>query len=636
LAFARIARGTPLDLAPDYETAWILSHAGRCDPRYRVVEPADHGGNDPDGHGVEEAGCGGDDEVAANPEAHMTFPTMIHTSVSQSLLTKIGRLSNGSCLDAIVEIIQNSRRAGATHIDITRIEGDRGPVLRIRDDGCGIADPAKFLTLGDSGWDERIARSEDSAGMGVFSLAGRHVLVRSHASDLGAAWQVTITPDAWESGEPLEVMPSSLHKGTVIEIDLPEAWAQQLEQAVKDAARFCPVAIWFGDKRLAYENFLSKATRVEKWNGCRIGIFADTCHVPRDLPRINFHGLTVPCDLPHIHDADGGRGWYAKVDIVAAENLKLVLPSRKEVVQGAALDALREACEAAIFRTIACEGHHRFAHADWLRAKDWGVSLPETAPWLHAWTPRTAEIDSVHLGDRVAGEPMILMPANPPHIEHCAGRAIGSGPLLKATPVLPVPEFAGYSWYDAIPCVLGCSIRIERAKGDVFDHSADGQVPPGVVSEPVDAIAVEFAARTTCDLDVPVEVLSLPADALIISGECSTDLRDVIILLATGCKITPAELADLLEDVCFYADEDCDSDSYHTQQAGFEMRARFTANMLLLGEDAAIIERVREALREHVSWLIPNDRAIRMHVVNHVVDAAFADKDDASAPAAAE
>lgn len=66
------------------------------------------------------------------------------------------------------------------------------------------------------------------------------------------------------------------------------------------------------------------------------------------------------------------------------------------------------------------------------------------------------------------------------------------------------------------------------------------------------------------------------------------------------------------------------------------MQARFAANMLLLGEDTAIIERVREAVREHVSWLIPTNRAIAMRAIDYRVEAAFADNDEMSGPAAAE
>ncbi|EKU73334.1 MULTISPECIES: hypothetical protein [Sphingomonadales] len=566
----------------------------------------------------------------------MTFPSTIHTMVGQSLLTKIGRFFNGSVQDVLTETIQNSRRAGATRIDISRGGASDTPILYIRDDGRGISDPTKFLTLGDSGWSESIARSEDPAGMGVFSLAGRNVTVRSYAAELSAAWQVTITPDAWESGKLLDLVPSSIAKGTEIEIDLPASWASALEQAVKNAARFCPVPIYFCGNRMPHEDFLRDAVRVEEWNGCRIGIFDAKHDLPRELVRMNFHGLTVPCRLPHVQDADGGLGWCAKVDIVDAPTLQLVLPARKEVVQNAAFNALHDACEEAIYRTVAREGHHRLSHAHWLRAKALGVSLPEAAPWLSRWVPRTAETDNALLGDRVAGGRMILMPTDEPYIEQCVGRGIASKPLLGATPVDPVPEFVGYSWYDALPRVLGWSFRVQQGNGDIFDYAADVQLPQGVTSGPVDAITLEIAVQEAGSSDEPAEVIALPADLLIVPGDCWTDLEEVAILLTPDCTIEPGDLASLLERACFYASDDCDTDSYETQQAAFEMQARFTANLLLLGEDTAIIQRVHEAMRQHVSWLIPKDRAITVRAVNYQVEAAFADNDDAPAVVAAE
>ncbi|WIW89618.1 ATP-binding protein [Sphingobium sp. V4] len=636
-AWGKVADDYALSFDWDFVPAWIDAHIDWSEPGNPVIRSkAVREPNDPGGHGVEEANGGGDDEVAIMPEAPMPFPTTIHTSVSPSLITRIGRFHNGGPLDVLGELLQNGRRAGATRIDIGLRETDRGPVLHVHDDGCGIADPAKFLALGDSGWDEHIARSEDPAGMGVFSLAGRHVTVRSYSAELDAAWQVTITPDAWETGKPLDVIPSTLEKGTDLEISLPENWANGIEQAVKDAARFLPVPVWFNEKRLPQESFLREASRIETWNGCRIGIFADTSHLPRALVRINFHGLTVPCQLPHIHDADGGRGWYAKVDIDDFPDLELVLPARKEVVLGTALDALREACEAAIFRTIAREGHHRLAYAHWLRANELGVYLPEAAPWLPAWTPRTAETGNVLTVDRIAGEPMILMPSDEAHIEQCVGRAISCNRLLGATPVDPVAEFAGYGWYDRLPRVLGWSFRIERGESDPIDYAAGSQLPPELVTGRVDAIIVELAIQTDHVCDDPPEILGVPADLLIVPADYSADLDEAVILLANDCTIEPGELASMLGAACFFASEDCEADSYHTQQATFDMNARFAANMLLLGEDTAIIERVREAVREHVSWLIPKNRAIAVRAIDYRVEAAFADDDEMSAPSAAE
>ncbi|MBO9579503.1 MAG: ATP-binding protein [Sphingobium sp.] len=561
----------------------------------------------------------------------MTLLTTIQTTVDQSLLTKIGRFFNGSVTDVLTEAIQNSRRAGASHIHIDRVDRGSGPVLSIRDDGRGIDEPAKFLRLGDSGWDAEIARREDPAGMGVFSLAGHRVTVRSYAAKFGASWQVTIPPDAWESGEPLDLSPASLDKGTEIEIDLPKAWADQLEEAVRAAARFCPVPISFCGKRQVQEQFLRDAVRVEDWNGCRIGIFADPHRPPHELVRINFHGLTVPCRLPHIQSVDDHRGWYAKVDIVDAPHLQLVLPARKEMVQKEALVSLREACEAAIYRTIAREGYHRLAHRDWLRAKDLGVLLPDAAPWLFAWRPRSADTDDDSLGERVAGEPMILMPTAEAHIEQCVARALTSGRPLGAIPVDPIREFAGYAWYDALPRVLSWNFRIERGDNDVLEYGGDGPVPSNLDSGRVDAITLECAVRANGEPEASEDVMWLPADIVIIPSDCWCGLEDVAILLSTDCAISPADLACLLVDACFISSDDSDADSHETQETAFEMQARFTANLLLLGEDTAVIERVREAIREHVSWLIPDDRMIVMRAVNYKVEASFADNDDASA-----
>lgn len=111
----------------------------------------------------------------------MSLPSTIHASVGQSLIGKVSRLFNNSVADVLAELLQNARRAGAHEIDIDVIEADGAKFLVLRDDGSGIDDPAKILTLGDSGWSRDIARSEDPAGMGVFSLAGRYVEIRSYS-----------------------------------------------------------------------------------------------------------------------------------------------------------------------------------------------------------------------------------------------------------------------------------------------------------------------------------------------------------------------------------------------------------------------------------------------------------------------
>jgi hypothetical protein len=61
----------------------------------------------------------------------------------------------------------------------------------------------------------------------------------------------------------------------------------------------------------------------------------------------------VPCSQEGVSEVDGFSFWHAKVDIIDAPTLQLVLPARKEMVENEALRQLRIAMEAAIYRAIA-------------------------------------------------------------------------------------------------------------------------------------------------------------------------------------------------------------------------------------------------------------------------------------------
>lgn len=623
-AWAAVQDSYQMSFDWDFVPEWIIANIDWSDPGNPLIRPASGGGED--------VGNGGGDEAASNPESPMTYPTTIRTTVGSSIISKVGRLFNGTASDVLHELLQNARRAGATRVDIETLATDRGPVLRIRDDGRGIADPAKFVTLGDSGWDGDVARSEDPAGMGVFSLAGRHVTVRSRPADAADGWQVTIPPDAWETSQPLDLAIADLAKGTEIDIDLPDSWAPFLIEAVKNAATYYPLPVTFDGAIQARSSFLQKAERIEEWHGCRIGVFKDT--IDLDRARINFHGLTVPCTLPHVHDAEGGDGWVVRVEIVDAPDLQLVLPARKEMVVNTALDALREACEAAIYRTIAHRGHHRLSFTDWRRARDLGVWLPEASPWLNAWQPCTAEADGTIDGERIAGEPMILLPYEVAHIEQCMARAIGEASLRGAKPVRTVAAFAGYAWYDALPRVVDLNFRIARGEEQI-DYDGEQELPADLDSGRVDGLTLELTIQASGDPLATFDVIELPADVVIAPTERSPDLEETVILLAPDCAISPPELAWLLEMACFCPSDDSGDDSFETQQARFELESRFIANNLLLGEDAALLARVRDAMVEHVTWLMPRERSFTVEVGDGNVEIAFAANDPGPLPAAA-
>jgi len=240
----------------------------------------------------------------------MSLPATIHTSVGQSLLGKISRFFNNGVSDVLFEALQNSRRAGASRVEIDVVEAVGRAVLVIRDDGSGVDDPAKLVTLGDSGWDAAIVHREDPAGMGVFSLAGRHVEIRSNARGADKGWRVIISPEAWETGAALAVEPWEVGLGTEIRIDMPEVWRNDLANAAANAARHYPLPVLFKGEQLKRIDFLAGAVRVKEWEGCRIGIFHDRGHIPSSYPRINFHGLIVSCPMPSISEVDASESLW--------------------------------------------------------------------------------------------------------------------------------------------------------------------------------------------------------------------------------------------------------------------------------------------------------------------------------------
>jgi hypothetical protein len=290
--------------------------------------------------------------------------------------------------------------------------------------------------------------------------------------------------------------------------------------------------------------------------------------------------------------------------------LQLVLPARKEMVQNAVLAALREAVEAVIYRTIATTGSHRLAREQWQRAHALGVILPEAAPWLSGWLPRTADGDGIVLGERIAGIPMVLVPNEEPHIEQCAGRVLCEGMPLGGVLVREIAGFEGYDWYDALARVSELSFRVESDAG-VHSYSSVMVLPEGIETGRVARILLDVAVKSSRGATGEDNRHSLPTDVLIAPDEgWYADLDQTTILLTSDSTIKPHELASLIEDACFCPSEDSGDDSWDTQHSYFEKLARHVANDLLLGEDAAILERIRDVLCDEVNWLIPEGRRV--------------------------
>lgn len=155
----------------------------------------------------------------------------------QKLLSVANDLFSSST-SFIGELLQNSRRAGAGHIQLF-IEQEPGKedssLLRIVDDGVGIADFSALTTLCESDWSEQTMLTDNPFGMGFFSVlyAGETTTVISRGKELQASRA------ALKSGHPFKLIsrPDNPEAGTQIIITGIKKPAAHLHDAIKRAAK---------------------------------------------------------------------------------------------------------------------------------------------------------------------------------------------------------------------------------------------------------------------------------------------------------------------------------------------------------------------------------------------------------------
>lgn len=522
------------------------------------------------------------------------LPSSIRASVSPETITRVGRLFNNTLPDVVRELLQNARRAGASEVRIALSRED-GVRLTISDDGIGIADPASVLTLGESRWDGDIGRSEDPAGMGMFSMAGHAVTIVSRHVASTTAWTAKVSAEAWDGSCEIAVLPAARAPGTTIVIDLPGAWDDHVDRVVAAAALHYPLPVFFGGEECPREAWLDKAVHVAVWNGCTIGVFVGANRFQGNA--LNFHGVTVPSRLPTLAEIQNGASFYAKVDIHDCPAVKLVLPARKEVVENAAMLGLREAAERALFEAVAARPCHHLGFKAWTRARELGVQLPEAEPLLQGWTPARADTQGCEGSSLIPATEVIRVAADEPEVAQCVAAALAKSPL-RGQMVCEEPGFDGYAWYDRLARIGSFRFEVEHDGGSFIVAEAASEPP---LTAHLEANRIVFKA----DLLDAGKLYPIAAEAEVVfatNPDCWSGLDAASIVYCPSLAVD--ELAELLEAAFFSACDDSNSDSWETQHRYFCKEARELALKLLAGPDAAICDRFRALLQEN-RWLLP-------------------------------
>ena len=183
---------------------------------------------------------------------------VIQAKVNSRLLSKAGRLFTGSLTGRMIELLQNARRAGATQVDITNRDGQ----VTVQDNGRGITDFAALLDLGRSNWDDRLESAEDPAGVGIFCLSPKEVLIQSGHK------RVVITEKAW-TGEPVPVQETADSIiGTILAFR-DDPWTFE---AVEMHAVFTGMKVTVDGRPCASEPFVSQRAVPHPELGCRIEV----------------------------------------------------------------------------------------------------------------------------------------------------------------------------------------------------------------------------------------------------------------------------------------------------------------------------------------------------------------------------
>jgi hypothetical protein len=542
--------------------------------------------------------------------------TTVRPTVSPETITKVTRLFNGTPGDILNELLQNARRAGASRITIDYAELDGMTHVAVSDDGCGIEDPARFLALGSSGWNQEIAQREDPAGMGVFSLAGRTILVTSRHASHKTAWSLTVPSYGWTGDVALELEEAARDIGTTISFVLPDTTAHYIERSVTRAAEFFALPVLANDVEVPRRDFLADALHITEWQGSRIGVFTG---VPSyNNPSVNFHGLTVQSRFYDLAESLGGPRYFTKIEIGNTPDLQLVLPARKEFVSNSAYKALKVACERAIYEAIGNRPSHRLSFDQWKRAGELGITLPEAESKLLHWSPAVAA-DEDTLADhseRDADADIIIVEPFEPVIDQPLARALRDNPLRNRL-VEPHTPFAGYSWYDALPRLCRASFHIAHGGGSTIIRSDGDDTSP--VTENIEADRIEL----TFDIETAGSTVQTTIEtdlAFGIDDEIWYDtIEHIRVAWTPSPSLTPDTLVDLLEAVCFCASSDSDADSWSTQHDRFLRDARKAATEILLGEDAAICGQFRDLIHRN-RWLLPKGRGLVISVGAETVE----------------
>ena len=552
--------------------------------------------------------------------------TEIRARVSRSAITKMSRFFDDRDETILNELFQNSRRAGASRIEIWASD-ER---ITITDDGHGIEDPQELLDFGRSEWRDPEVTTEDPAGMGLFALARCGCRISSLAAPAADGtpqrpWTVALEPNHWQGDAPAKVEEcadwtwtannGSPQTGTRIEI--PRAARPELINAIPRAGRYTRTAITLNGTPIEQHDFLREAAACENWEGVRIGVFDHRAY--RSHEKVNFHGTIITDhQMPSIRTIDSG--YHCAWDIVGPCRLELELPARRRIISNDALSELETRSLDAVYRCLAQREAAMVPYAVHKEAAKRGISIRPPSPELRRWEPECADYTEactlrgmpvpVQDDGLVVLDETELTASEQQAMNRAICRARKSGtwsrPMYRA-----VPEFEGYQWYDALEKVTTArTVAVIDAKTMTLPVEDDKKRPRG--GERPEKLSLLLGTVTA---DGTRHEHELPMDLAFANTNDDVSAWDQVeVLVTAGAATIPEELAEVVKRGFFCPSDESEADSYESQEAQFERGALRSAIEMIESSEAAINHEIEEAVSRAVAPLVPNGYRLEVQV----------------------
>ena len=293
--------------------------------------------------------------------------------VDQSLISNASNFFDNSTISILRELLQNSRRSGATRVDLCQ----SGKRWKYSDNGPGCS-PTDLLGLGASRWQEGVREKETPAGCGFFSLARRNPTVSCPSKN----WLLRLN-EAHFNGE-LNIQPEPCFTeaefvtpdpaiGLVIEFD-----STGSEYGLVDIARFMPIDFYLNGKRQECRHDFLAAPKGSV--ASKVIEFSEFITVRVDLVKevyckasACYHGWRVDFPDPDyftVGTTDGRCTAQVAVLVTREKALPLELPQRNKMVISDTTTAIKNLAYCASLELAA-------AHL-----KDTSVASPSI--WIHA------------------------------------------------------------------------------------------------------------------------------------------------------------------------------------------------------------------------------------------------------------